>query len=32
MLKESDDRASGLIEKQVKALCGDDVDINVTFK
>ncbi|RGU43107.1 DUF4230 domain-containing protein [Collinsella sp. AF16-8] len=32
MLKESDDRARGLIEKQVKALCGDDVDVNVTFK
>ena len=32
MLKESDDRARGLIEKQVKALCGDDVDVNVAFK
>lgn len=32
MLKESDDRARGLIEKQVKALCGDDVDVSVVFK
>lgn len=32
MLKESDDRARSLIEKQVKALCGDDVEVSVTFK
>lgn len=32
MLKESDDRARGLIEKQVKALCGDDVDVSVVFE
>lgn len=32
MLKESDDRARGLIEKQVKALCGDDVNVSVVFK
>lgn len=32
MLKESDDRARGLIEKQVKALCGDDVDVSIVFE
>lgn len=32
MLKESDDRACALIEKQVKALCGDDVNVSVAFE
>ena len=32
MLQESDDRACALIEKQVKALCGDDVNVNVAFE
>lgn len=32
MLQESDDRACALIEKQVKALCGDDVNVNVSFE
>lgn len=32
MLQESDDRACALIEKQVKALCGDDVNVDVAFE